>query len=210
MSDENEVNGSWDDIDKICSMLYPMQEPKHWGTIQRWSLGGDDPLDGISAYDAGDHWHFISYGMTELYEKESDIPEQSGWGFEFSFKIKKDDSEEPPMWVIELLQAFGRNVYEFSAALTDGHFISVGGPINDDLNEDLTAILLSRNPEVGIVDLKTGQFQLLDMLCITDDDIEYCYSDDDASEKLIEEIRKQNSNFINDFRISKSYSETLT
>ena len=36
----------------------------------------------------------VTYGMSELYEKESENQEISGFGMEFTFKLKKDDYEE--------------------------------------------------------------------------------------------------------------------
>ncbi|MFV2172583.1 suppressor of fused domain protein [Actinomadura sp. LOL_016] len=62
-------------------------------TIHKWTLGGPDPLDGISVYPRADpvpHWHFVSYGMSELYEKTSSNADESGWGFEFTFRLVRD------------------------------------------------------------------------------------------------------------------------
>lgn len=58
-----------------------------------YRLGGKDPLDGISVYDGGDYWHFVTYGLSELYDKESNVKEISGYGMEFTFKLKKDSCE---------------------------------------------------------------------------------------------------------------------
>jgi len=33
------------------------------------------------------HWHIVGYGMSELYAKETDDPEESGWGFELTFRV---------------------------------------------------------------------------------------------------------------------------
>ena len=86
---EVSVHG-WDAINRECERIYPDQKnPKHYGTLIKWSLGGKDPLDGISIYDGGDCWHFVTYGMSELYEKESENQEISGFGMEFTFKLKK-------------------------------------------------------------------------------------------------------------------------
>lgn len=64
----------WDAITKECERVYPNQtDPKHYGTLISWKLGGNDPLDGISIYDGGTYWHFVTYGLSELYEKETDI-----------------------------------------------------------------------------------------------------------------------------------------
>lgn len=80
----------WEAIDAEFDRLYPDQpKPLHYGTVLKYMLGGPDPLDGISVYDAGDFWHFVSYGLSELYTKESEDPEYSGYGIELTFKLKK-------------------------------------------------------------------------------------------------------------------------
>lgn len=90
-----EINApGWDAIDELCDKVYPNQKnSKHYGTLISWEFGGNDPLQGISVYDGGDYWHFITYGLSELYEKESEIKEVSGYGMELTFKLKKDNYE---------------------------------------------------------------------------------------------------------------------
>ena len=54
-------------------------------------LGGQDPLDGLSAYKAESpfpHWHIVTFGFSELYEKESENPDYSGYGFELTFRLR--------------------------------------------------------------------------------------------------------------------------
>src|SRR4051794_12147157 len=102
----------WDAIDAALRPLYGDTEPYHLGTVVKWALGGPDPLDGISVYARTEpvpHWHFISYGMSELYAKESGDPDESGWGFEFTFRLARDPADrEPPVWAANLLQNLGR------------------------------------------------------------------------------------------------------
>ena len=70
-NENNDVKANgWDSITNLCDKVYPNQEnPKHYGTLISWRLGGNNPLQGISVYDGGDYWHFITYGLSELYEK---------------------------------------------------------------------------------------------------------------------------------------------
>lgn len=85
----------WDAITAACEAVYPAQkDPKHYGTLISWQFGGNDPLEGISIYDGGEYWHFVTFGLSELYQKESDDKEISGYGMEFTFKLKKDDYED--------------------------------------------------------------------------------------------------------------------
>ncbi len=70
--------------------LYHGQTPKHYGTLIDYELGGPDPLRGISAYKRAEpipHWHFITYGFSELYEKKSSNKTVSGWGFELTLRL---------------------------------------------------------------------------------------------------------------------------
>ena len=93
-NEEEEEMLGWDFITQEAERIYIGQtDPKHYGALIKWRLGGPDPLDGISIYDGGDYWHFVTYGLSELYEKESDNKEWSGYGMEFTFKLKKDNYE---------------------------------------------------------------------------------------------------------------------
>ena len=107
----------WDAITKRFEQLYPGQtNPRHYGTLISYRLGGSDPLDGISIYDGGDFWHFVTYGLSDLYEKNAeDDPEWSGAGFELTMKLKKlpwvDESEIKN--IAGVLQSLAR--YAFSS-----------------------------------------------------------------------------------------------
>ena len=59
--EEKEVEAiGWQAIEQEFLRVYPGQDnPKHYGTLIKWVLGGKDPLDGISIYDGGSYWHFV-------------------------------------------------------------------------------------------------------------------------------------------------------
>ena len=44
----------WDAIDAVCERVFPGQEPPHYGTVIKYAVGGDDPIDGISVYRTDD------------------------------------------------------------------------------------------------------------------------------------------------------------
>ena len=88
MEEEKNITG-WNAITDTFLKLYPEQtEPRHFAPLFSYRLGGD-PLDNISVYESDDFFHFVSYGLSELYEKESENKEYSGYGFEFTLKLKK-------------------------------------------------------------------------------------------------------------------------
>ena len=107
-TNQNEISAhGWDAITKEAERIYPGQkDPKHYGALIKWRLGGPDPLDGISIYDGGDYWHFVTYGLSELYEKESEDKEWSGYGMEFTFKLNVfvvyyNKSQELPLKMVK-------------------------------------------------------------------------------------------------------------
>src|SRR5437764_15419427 len=99
-ADESDQSSpGWRAIDVALDSLYVGREPLHWGTVISWRLGGPDPLDGISAYknlDPLPHWHFISYGLTELPSQESNTPDLSAAGHELTLRQACNPSEASP------------------------------------------------------------------------------------------------------------------
>ena len=58
----------WNAITEAFEKLYPGQDnPKHFANPIPWRLGGQYPLQGVSVYDGGDFFHFVTYGLTELH-----------------------------------------------------------------------------------------------------------------------------------------------
>ncbi|MEU5992001.1 suppressor of fused domain protein [Spirillospora sp. NPDC047418] len=159
----------WDAIDAALRPLYGDTRPYHLGTIHKWALGGPDPLDGISVYARTEpvpHWHFISYGMTELYTKESENPDESGWGFEFTFRLARDPAEEqPPVWAASLLQNLGRYVYTSGNWFEAGHHMDVNGPIAADREDsEIRAVTFVRDPELGEISTPHGTVVFLQVV----------------------------------------------
>ncbi|WP_117211449.1 suppressor of fused domain protein [Allorhizocola rhizosphaerae] len=166
---ESEAPG-WDAIDKALNTIYPGVEPYHLATMLKWRLGGPDPLDGVSIYDRGDHWHYVSYGMSELYEKESDDPDESGWGFEFTFRAARRDGEtEPPRWAVGLLQNLGRYVFTTGNVFGRGHYMDLNGPISlDNPQTRLCYVGFALDPELGEIATPHGSLAFLQVIGLTE------------------------------------------
>ena len=98
----NDDAPGWAAIDEALRPIYGAREPYHVGTIVPYALGGPDPIHGISAYknlEPAPHWHFVTYGLSELWAKGSSDREISGFGFELTFRplCDKEDTK-PPNW----------------------------------------------------------------------------------------------------------------
>jgi suppressor of fused-like protein len=167
----------WDAIDARLEQFYPGVEPKHFATMHRFALGGPDPLDGVSFYPRDEpvpHWHAVSYGMSELYardEPDTEETEESGWGFEFSFRIARSvDDEEPPMWAANLLQNLARYVFSSGNWFEAGHHMNANGPIRLEHPTAMTALAFVEDPELGTIGTPHGRLRFLQVVGLTSDE----------------------------------------
>ncbi|MEV4754693.1 suppressor of fused domain protein [Micromonospora sp. NPDC049559] len=164
----------WDAIDQALENLYPGIEPQHYATLLKFRLGGPDPLDGISFYPRTEpvpHWHAVTYGMSELYEKESENLEESGWGFEFTFRLRRDPEEtEPPVWAANFLQNLARYVFDTGNWFEAGHHMDLNGPIALERATEIRAIAFAEDPELGTIDTPHGKVVFLQVVGITPDE----------------------------------------
>ncbi len=173
-SEEVYETSGFDAIADRLEALYPGQEEKHYGTIVPYALGGNDPLDGVSVYKSEKgmpHWHYVTFGFSELYEKESDDDDVSGYGFELTFRLKRGDEEEPPMWPISLMQNLARYVFSSGNVFGSGHHMSCNGPIALEEDTLLTALGFRIDPELGEMDTPNGRVEFLQTVGITQDEM---------------------------------------
>jgi hypothetical protein len=161
----------WDAIDARLAELYPGLEPKHFGTLHRFALGGPDPLDGMSFYPRDEpvpHWHIVGYGMSELYAKETSDPEESGWGFELTFRVARHaEDDEPPIWAANLLQNLARYVFSSGNWFSPGDHMNANGPIRQNYRTEVTALAFVEDPELGTIATPHGRMQFLQVVGLT-------------------------------------------
>lgn len=166
--EEPEAPG-WDAIDSAVDSLYPGQKPKHWAAQLPAMLGGKDYLQGVSAFVAGEpaHWHFITYGFSELYEKESSNPDLSGFGFELTFRLLREGSDEPPGWVFSFLQNLGRYVFSTGNVLEPGHHLNLNGPIALGSDTRIRAIGFVDDPDLPAIATPNGRLGFIQVVGLT-------------------------------------------
>jgi hypothetical protein len=147
-------------------------------------MGGPDPLDGISIYRRPDHWHLVTYGMSELYQKESTDPTRSGWGFEFTIRVAvggaDKNGEGEPIWAANLLQNLGRYVFQSGNTFESGHHIDLNGPISGHPDTRIRAAAFITDPELDVIDTPNGRLEFLQLVGVTSDEYEACKSWDTA------------------------------
>ena len=164
----------WDAITREFERVYPGQtKPKHYGTIIKWIFGGNDPLDGVSVYDGGAFWHFVTYGLTEIYGKETENKEISGYGYELTFKLKKydfEDEEAEIRNICGILQAIARITFTKGEIFGPNEYLYTGQTAGIDAGQkcNLTGFITVTDPTVSAIDTPNGHVEFLELVGMTD------------------------------------------
>lgn len=191
--DEEESPG-WDAIDRALEPLYGKSDPHaHFGTVVPYMLGGNDPLHGISVYlrtDPQPHFHFITYGFTDLFVKETEDPAESGFGFELSLRLRRaPDETDVPTWALNFLQNLARYVFGTGNRFDVGHKMGLNGPIALGYDTPLTAVLFAEDAELHEIDSPLGKARFIEVVGITDD--EYRLIQEWSTTGLVEILKKK-------------------
>lgn len=169
-------NAGVDAIDAKCKALYGEQKGFHFGVKVPFAAGGPDPLDQVSVYEgkSGDtsYWHYISYGLTELYEKESDYEDESGWGFELTFRLSKGNEEQPPVWPVSLMQNLARYVFRTGNVFRPNEHLDANGPIEVGSNTKLVALGFDTDPELEDMETPYGYVEFIQIVALTKDEFD--------------------------------------
>lgn len=193
----------WLEIDKEFDNLYPNQEPKHFAPPLPYMLGGEDPLDGISYYESKkqeDHYHFITYGFSELYYNEEKVNgEFSKWGFELTFRLKPFEADNGnPTWVISMLQNIAKYVFKSGNWFEEFHYMPANGPIRLETDTDITAIVFVNDPEIEKKQTPHGEVSFLQIVGLTTQEYEDIKANPEIREELVNKLKENNPLLITD------------
>ncbi|MEM7159749.1 MAG: suppressor of fused domain protein [Myxococcota bacterium] len=174
----------WAAIDRALATIHPGQTPHQLTSQKPYDLEGRSPLPAVVAHEGRgpDHWHLVGYGLTELFEKSSPDPEQSGFGYELTFRIPRTpEQERPPMWAVQLLQMLGHYVLSGHGPFDSGHVIDLGGPLGPtDADPEtgttrasaLVGVVCVPDPQLGKIDTPHGTVLFLQLFGLTRDELE--------------------------------------
>ncbi|KAK2148100.1 hypothetical protein LSH36_516g01015 [Paralvinella palmiformis] len=157
-------------IYNACRRLYPDQpNPLQVTAVLKYWLGGPDPLDYISMYanpgnpDANipPHWHYVTFGLSDLHgdgrvHEFTGHEGPSGFGFELTFRLKREDGETaPPTWPAALMQALARYVFQSENTLCVGDHIPWHSPL-DGSESRIQHMLMTEDPQLNPLNTQFG------------------------------------------------------
>ena len=180
-ANETQETIGWDAITETFEKYYPDQKtPLHFAPEVSWAMGGSDPLDGISVYDAKEYYHFVTYGLSELYGKESDNLAYSGYGLEFTLKLAKEGLGETPMEVNRelrniagILQSLARMVFTQGKTFAPDEYIWSGQTTGIDAEGKSNIVgFITRLDNAGIVETPHGWVKFTELIGVTEAELE--------------------------------------
>jgi hypothetical protein len=160
----------WNAITAALESVYGDQPPKHVGYTPGLHFGSG--LQGCSAHWAADHWHYVTYGLTELWTKTDDADRGiSGWGYELTLRVR-GIPDEPPPWPFNLLETIARHTRDQQHPFLVGDRLDPGGPITGAEDTRLRAIAFTLDPVLRSVDSPNGRFEFRQLVGITSEELE--------------------------------------
>ncbi len=164
-------------LDAINRALHSFYGEKPYGLFSETELTGtgSSALESISVYRSQadrPHWHFITFGFSELFEKESENPELSGLGFELTFRLALSATIEPqtPEWACRFLNDLARLILENGTHVQPGDHLALGNPIDLDSGSRLDSILFVRDSELGSIETPNGRVEFIQVVGLTGDE----------------------------------------
>jgi hypothetical protein len=133
----------WAAIDRVCLAMHRGQVPHQFTSSRAYDLEGTSPLPAISVWEAHttlppnaapelarEHWHYVGYGLSELFEKSSPVASISGLGYELCVRIPRaPDETTPPAWPLRLIQGVAHYAMSGHREIETGDVLDLGGPI---------------------------------------------------------------------------------
>lgn len=170
-----------------CSDIYPKQiDPLQVASLTKFWLGGPDPLDCISMYhnagcqekDIPAHWHYVSFGLSDLYGDGRVHPirreksQVSGFGFELTFRLKRDPGESgPPTWPAAVMQSLAKYVFTSGNSLCPGDHVSWHCSL-DNSDSRIQHMLMAEDPQLGSIMTPHGKVTFIQIVGVTFEELQ--------------------------------------
>lgn len=196
MFNKKELLTGWEAITKEFLRLYPDAEQKNYKTKLCWELGGDNPLPEITVFDDKENncWHFVTYGLTELYKKSSKDKKISGYGMEFTFRLKKGcyiDEEQEIINICGILQTLARLTFENGEVFTSYEYVYTGqtNGMDSDKTSNITGFITI--PDIKAQPLKTafGDMEFVQFIGVTDSELKAIINEKITVRQLYEKLK---------------------
>jgi hypothetical protein len=165
----------WASLDQACAIVHPDALPHQFTSATPYDLDSRNPLPAVCVWETRDgQWHYVTYGLSELFEKSSPQPDISGFGFELGLRLRREPgADRPPVWPLALLQGIGHYVMSGHGELDSGHIVALDSPITgaSGVATALEGVVCVPDPQVGKIDTVHGSVLFLLLVGLAADEL---------------------------------------
>lgn len=161
----------FDAIENHFRKLYQEEvNPKHYVPTVAWRFGGNNPLDEIDVYVTDKYYHFVTFGLSELYNKESDVKDISGYGMEFTLKLKNDKNinDSKLKLMSDILQDIARITFTEGELFNEFEYIDFGEELFD---SDISGFITVIDPDAKSIKTDNGKVKFILLIGITKEEL---------------------------------------
>lgn len=152
-------------INQALDQLYPVERDHRFGLSP--DPGEDEaPIAEIVAYRASKpipHWHYITYGLSELGEKSSNDPSLSGFGVEYTLRLI-DDAAQPLVWPMNLLRWLAKLVWQTREPLDPSHSMDVPDGLLDEVSPGVEGLGFLKDEDLGTIETPNGSLTFVSVI----------------------------------------------
>ena len=117
-----------------------------------------------------------SFGLTEIYEKETENPEYSGYGYELTFKLKKDNYENEELelkGICGILQSIARITFTRGEIFKSYEYLYTGQTQGIDTKgqSNITGFITIPDKELKSIDTPNGKVEFVEFIGVTDKEL---------------------------------------
>ena len=202
----------WDEIEDAFKAVYGDQQPEHFGTVitSRAMFGGNEYLDGYSAYQSGKGYsHIVTFGMSELYADEERLgKEYSKWGYEMTVKLR-NEAPQDCIWAMNMLGNLARYTFQSERWFEPGQYVgSANNPQSLNLGKPeskITSLLIVNDTEIPTRQTIYGELAFLQLVGITTNELKAVMGDRSLIPVLLENLKKDYPDLETDMERTKDY-----
>lgn len=192
-----------DAIENEVKRIHPLWENARYYTPKTaWESGGTEPLEQISIHKEEDYFHFITYGLTELHDKESKDQTKSGFGTELTLKLKrgeyKNQSEERKelLYIALLLQKFAKYIIQENSIVKpyEDTYLVKGSSLRKNIGIDIAgtsnivAFITVPDKDLQSLDTPYGRVDFIALIGITKKELQAIRNRKITEKELYEKI----------------------
>jgi suppressor of fused len=158
-----------DAIDAALDQLYPNQKALRFAGPPR-ADGQPPSVIELAVQRSGEerpHWHYVTYGLSELFQKQTANPAISGYGLELTFRIVRGDEGAPPPWPMRVLAYLADYVFDSGNVFDALHVIRITGLPMQQIGTAVASVLFAADPRVRPVDTVNGRVCFVQAFGIT-------------------------------------------